>query len=280
MELERAEKPFQQMRKLLKSLPESPAPHEVHKLRIGARKIEAIAAALEATDARRTKKLLKLIKPVRKAAGDVRDMDVLTGDLLKMPRNGHPKASTDSLTRLVAHLGTERRKCAGDLLHTVDRQRQPARRSLKKYVKLVESVASGTKPAQIQIARTLESPDGSGSPAASLMTELRKWPQLSQKNIHAFRLKVKELRYVLQLFPGADRGLVDSLGKVKDEIGEWHDWQQLLGIAREVLDAQKDKALLAQIDSAVNDKLAHALAAANALRHSYLKTAPPRRKAS
>ncbi len=282
MELDRAEKPLLQLRKLLKTLPSNPAPDEVHELRIRARKIEALGAALKAADAKRTKRLLKLIKPVRKAAGDVRDMDVFTGNLLHMPQNadtGH-EASNDSLIRLVEHLGTVRRKSAGHLLDAVNRQRRPVRRSLKNYAKLVESVVKGKKPAPIEIARTLESVDGSGSLASSLMTELRKWPRLHARNIHPFRLKVKELRYVLQLFPGADRGLVDSLGKVKDEIGDWHDWQQLLGIARDILDARKDKALLAEIDAAVKEKLAHALAGANALRRRYLKSAPARRKAS
>lgn len=280
MELDRAEKPLLQLRKLLKTLPSNPAPNEVHELRIRARKIEAVGAALKAADAKRTKRLLKLIKPVRKAAGGVRDMDVLTGNLMHMPQNADHEGSNDSLIRLVEHLGTVRRKSVGHLLDAVNRQRRPARRSLKNYAKLVESVVKGKKPAPIEIARTLESADGSGSLASSLMTELRKWPRLDARNIHTFRLKVKELRYVLQLFPGADRGLVDSLGKVKDEIGDWHDWQQLLGIARDVLDARKDKALLAEIDASAKEKLAHALAGANALRCRYLKSAPARRKAS
>lgn len=280
MEFARAEKPLRQMRKLLKRLPDNPAPAQVHRLRTRARKVEAIAAALQAADSKRTKRLLKLIKPVRKAAGDVRDMDVLTGDLLHMPQNGNPEATNDSLIRLVEHLGTVRRKSADDLLRALNRQRSPARRSLKQYVKLVQSVWKGKKPAPIEIARTLESPDGSGSLASSLMTELREWPRLTGQNIHAFRLKVKELRYVLQLFPGADRGLVDSLGKVKDGIGDWHDWQQLAGIARDVLDARKDKTLVAEIDATAKEKLAQALAGANTLRRRYLKTTAQRRKAA
>jgi CHAD domain-containing protein len=280
MKLERAEKPLLELRKMLKTLSANPAPDEVHELRIRARKTEAVGAALEAADAKRTKRLLKLIKPVRKAAGDVRDMDVLTGNLLHMPQNEHHEANSDSLIRLVEHLATVRRKSAGNLLDAVNRQRRPARRSLKNYAKLLKSVRKGKEPAPIEIARTIESADGSSSLASSLMTELRKWPRLNPRNIHAFRLKVKELRYVLQLFPGADRGLVDSLGKVKDEIGDWHDWQQLLGIARDLLDARKDKALLAEIDASAKEKLMHALAGANALRRRYLKSAPPRRKAS
>ena len=59
--------------------------------------------------------------------------------------------------------------------------------------------------------------------------------RLTQSNIHAFRLKVKELRYILQLYADADPGLVDALGEVQRRIGDWHDWQQLAEIAREIL---------------------------------------------
>lgn len=277
MEIDRAEKPFNQMRKLLKNLTDNPAPGEVHELRTRARKIEAIAATLQAADAGHTKRLLKLIKPLRKAAGEVRDMDVLTGDLLHIPRDH--EAMQESLVRLVEHMGTVRRQSAGNLLDTVNRRRKPARRSLKKYIELVESVASGKKKAPLSVGLTLQSADGAASTASDLMSQIRDWPRLTAQNIHPFRLKVKELRYVLQLFPDADRGLVDALGKVKDEIGAWHDWQQLQGIARQVLDARQDKALLAQIDAAVKEKLAHALAGANALRRKNPQVARARRKA-
>jgi CHAD domain-containing protein len=273
MELDRAEKPLRDMRKLLKRLPANPAPGKVHKLRTRARKIEALAAVLEPADEKQTRRLLKAIKPVRKAAGSVRDMDVLTGDLLHMPVNG----VRDSMVRLVEHLGTVRRKNAADLLDTVGQQRKPVRRELRSYAKLVDSVARGKKAPPIEVARALESEDGHDSRASALMDELARWPRLNAQNIHPFRLKVKELRYVLELFPHADKGFVELLGKVKEEIGEWHDWQQLGEIAREVLDAQEDRELLAQIDAVPKQKLAQALAGANALRQRYLHSPAQRR---
>lgn len=47
MDLDHIEKPLRTLRKLLKTLPEDPAPAEVHKLRTRARRIEAVARALE-----------------------------------------------------------------------------------------------------------------------------------------------------------------------------------------------------------------------------------------
>lgn len=269
MELDRVEKPLRDLRRLLKKLSANPAPDKVHQLRTRARKIEALAGALEPASSKKTRRLMKAIKPVRRAAGGVRDMDVMTGDLLHLQVNG----TKDSVVRLVEHLSTVRRKSAAELRDAVNRQRKPARRELRSYAKLIDSIAQGRKAAPINVARTLESEDGDGSRAAALTDELTHWPPLNMHNIHPFRLKVKELRYVLELFPQADQGFIKSLGKVKDEIGDWHDWQQLGEIAREVLDAQKDRQLLAEINMIVKQKLAQSLAAANALRRGYLRAA-------
>src|SRR6185437_2198386 len=129
MELDRVEKPLRQMRKLLKDLPADPAPEEVHQLRTRARRIEAVATALEPVDGKAAKQLVKAIKPVRKAAGGVRDMDVLTGDLLGMPQDGKNGARV----RLVGHLAGMRQESADELMDAVGRQRKTARRQLKKF---------------------------------------------------------------------------------------------------------------------------------------------------
>ncbi|MFP5250679.1 MAG: CHAD domain-containing protein, partial [Acidobacteriota bacterium] len=133
MDLDRVEKPLWKLRKLLKSLPEDPAPADVHKLRTRARRIEAVASAWAPAGGKESKRLLKAIQPVRKAAGSVRDMDVLTGNLLHMEMT----RSSDSRLRLIEHLGGARVASAGDLLETVGRQRKKARRELKNYAQLV-----------------------------------------------------------------------------------------------------------------------------------------------
>jgi CHAD domain-containing protein len=266
IELERLEKPLRQLRKSLKRLEKNPPPEAVHKLRTRARHIEAIAPALTPIEGKKTRRLLKSIKPVRKAAGSVRDMDVLTGNALSLPKNSH----SESLARLVELLGTTRQKSAGALFETVGEQRKSARRVLKKYAKLVEASFNGKRPGSAvngQPARNVQAAIG------GLEEELSHWPTLSERNIHPFRLKVKELRSILQLIPDGDAGFVAALGKVKDQIGDWHDWQQLDGFARATLDARQDRALLKQIEQAGEKKLEEALTAANALRKRYLQSA-------
>lgn len=280
MELDRVEKPLRQMRKLLKSLPDNPLPDDVHKLRTRARRIEAVAAALKPADGKIARQLMKAIKPVRKAAGGVRDMDVLTEDLLGLPQHGMNGSLNGSLVRLVEHLGSMRQQSADDLMDAVSRQRKVARKRLKRFARRVKSVASGKKPARIQVARALASDDGDGSRASELVDELRSWPRLNAQNIHSFRLKVKELRYVLQLFPDADEQFIDALGKVKDEVGDWHDWQQLGEIAHKVLNSPPDKTLLQKIRAAGKRKFSRALTSAESLRRRYLHSNGSHRKAS
>jgi CHAD domain-containing protein len=108
-----------------------------------------------------------------------------------------------------------------------------------------------------------------------MVRELGEWPPLSAENIHEFRLKVKELRYVLQLTDDADQGLLDALGNVQRRVGDWHDWHQLDEMAREILNPERDGALLARIGETAKRKFKLALAAANGLRGKYLSMPLP-----
>lgn len=276
MELDRAEKPLRQLRKLLMRMAKNPAPAEVHKLRTRARKVEAIAGALGVADERATERLLKAIKPIRKAAGAVRDMDVLAGDLLAIPR----KEIDQSLVKLEEHLDATRRASADNLTAVIDAKRKKAEKHLKNFARLLDLRANGKKPVRCAEAQRRDSETGSESRADRLMDELTRWPVLNQNNLHAFRLKVKELCYVLQLYPEASKRLTDAFGKVKDQIGEWHDWEQLLEIAQKVLDAQADHDLLQHIEATGRRKFMQALAGANTLRQRYLMGALARRAVS
>src|SRR5262249_7589657 len=104
--------------------------------------------------------------------------------------------------------------------------------------------------------------------ALQLSSELRSWPALNRSNLHPFRLKVKELRYVLQL-SGQDDAFIETLGEVKDAIGEWHDWRELAGIADKVID-HAGCVLRKQIHSTVESKFNGAMSRAESMRKKNL----------
>lgn len=257
MEIERehAEKPIRKLRKALKRLPAEPSVDEVHALRTQSRRLEAIVNALMLDEKKKTRRLLKAMTPVRKAAGEVRDMDVLVGNVLTLSDSHRDEA----LVRLIEHLGERRVEGARELRQTIEQHKKDARRNLKQYVKLVGKQFPDDKQAIT----------GATQASVELTKELVKWPKLDAENIHPFRIKVKQLRYMLQLSKEADKKVVDTLGKVKDEVGDWHDWQELAGIARQVLSARQDGAALKRIEEIGEKKFKHALAAANSLRTEY-----------
>jgi len=105
--------------------------------------------------------------------------------------------------------------------------------------------------------------------ALQLSNELASWPRLDAGNFHPFRLKVKELRYALQLAKNPDADLIESLGEVKYAIGEWHDWEELTGIAGKVLDHGPGRNLIRMIRSTAKEKFDHALSITNRMRQKY-----------
>jgi CHAD domain-containing protein len=257
-----AEKPLQKLRKELKKFPSSPAPEKVHSLRTQTRRLEAAVASLALHREKESRRLLKLITPVRKAAGKVRDMDVLIGDALTLSQN----PGSEAVVRLVEHLAKMRVRHARKLRDVIGTRLGEIRQRLKQSSRLMRSKLKDSSGA----------PDAETAPLV-VITELNRWPDLNEGNLHLFRIRIKELRYMLQLSEPADGKLVDFLGEVKDTIGEWHDWVELLRIAGKVLDSQEDRPVLAEIERVGNEKLQVALTAANRLRERYFNVHDGRR---
>ena len=262
MKLEPAhvEKPLKRLRKQLSGFSPNPRPEEVHSLRTHTRRLEATVAALEMGKEKASRRLVKAITPVRKAAGKVRDMDVLMGDVLTLGENHDSEATV----RLLAHLAKVRIRSARKLRNVIRAQEADVRRFLKKSSRRMLKKLENDSAAA----------DGEAAPQIS-MTELSHWPELNAENLHLFRIRIKELRYMLQLSPQTDEKLVDALGGVKDSIGEWHDWVELFKIAQKVLDPHSDRSILKRIEDTGQQKLECALATARQLRARYFPAPGP-----
>ena len=265
-ELERARKAVRELSKTLKSLPMDPPPEEVHKLRTTTRRVEAIVSVLAQVEGKESRHVLKSIEPIRKAAGGVREMGVMIVNARKLARS----SAGDSLTRLLDHLQIARQQNAEVLRRVLGRRRDTARENLKQYSRFIRTALAPEKEAASLSGLPAHSHEGVHSAAIKVVRELGEWPPLNAENIHAFRLKVKELRYILQLSADANPGLADALGNVQRLIGDWHDWQQLEEVARGLLNSERDGTLLTRIGETSRRRFHQALAAANTLRGKYL----------
>jgi CHAD domain-containing protein len=263
------DKPLLKLHKLVQKMSKVPTQDEVHDVRTNTRRIEATLAALQLDRKRKGRRVLGAVTPMRKKAGDVRDMDVLTGFAATLSGDGDRQC----LVKLLEHLGEERARSASRLRKTVANDRKAARKRLKSCSHVIEknfNQQSAKQQRQWPVDATAE--------ALHLSGELANWPKFSMQNLHPFRLKVKELRYVLQL-AGEDNDLTERLGEVKDEIGEWHDWTELSAIAKEELSSCKRCRVLGQIEKTAKRKFETAVRSAQRLRTQYFDSRGGKQKA-
>lgn len=258
----RLEKSIKKLRKILKKRSTLLDPEDVHDLRTRSRRIESSIQATQLSTKHNERALLRNLRRIRKKAGKVRDMDVLTSHVLKL----RVKGEEDCLTRLAEHLGNQRYKHAEKLRRIIKRYGEKTRRRLKRTRRRFEREidAASANGQSLKSAAAISALQRSSDLASPLV--------LNRGNLHPYRIKLKELRYLLQAGEGeGNRKFVASLGETKDAIGEWHDWEELIAIAHDVLDHQPHCVLIDELKRISRDKYESALSTTNTLRAGYLK---------
>jgi CHAD domain-containing protein len=260
LDSKKLERPFRKLRKSLKKLPKRASPAGVHKLRTRTREVESAVQALSLYQSDTGRHVLKSITPVRKRAGKVRDMDVLTG----LASSLNTASDDECMMQLLEYLGHKRFVKARKLHKTAVKHRKTAAHELERCASLVERRRdkSDTRSARLADA---------AATALQISAEIANWPKLTAGNLHPFRLKVKELRNVLQ-FAAEKVTLLKSLKAVKDAIGLWHDWSELAGIADDVLQQAGHCGVRAKIHAHASQQFGHALSLSNRMRSQYFGT--------
>jgi CHAD domain-containing protein len=268
---------IRKLRKSLKGFPKDPTLEQVHDLRTRARRVEAILQALGMNVHRSARRVLAELKAVRKRSGKVRDMDVFTSHIVGLG----PKDDPECVVRLVHHLGVERHRHAGKLHATVQSTAPDLRQRLKRARRRMDAILARFNKAKVDLddkggdqAQSDDAPLHAMADAMRLYRELAAVPRLGPNNLHAFRIEVKRLRYVLEMAEAHDQEqqpFLEELKKVQDAIGEWHDWLELTGIARHILQQHRGCKLVKKIDDICRKKYGEALRVAEQLRDRYLQ---------
>jgi CHAD domain-containing protein len=245
-----------QLHKSLERLPKRPPPEDVHQLR---RQIRILEAIMNALTAGRVRHLLKALILVRKAAGKVRDMDVL----VELACSLSTARNAECLVQLLEYLGGRRVKAAAKLQAIISAQRKEALRSLKRCSRLIEKGRTSSKKTT---STNQKLPLNTVALVRSLSAELSNCPRINKENLHSYRLKIKELHYILQLVTDGDRKVIAALGEAKDAIGGWHDWTELATITKRVLGHGPTCGVLKQVQLISREKLKRAISVANEMR--------------
>lgn len=275
LDAKRAAKPLRKLRKLLKKMPAVPNADDIHDFRTSSRRIEATIHALSIDSGQNGRRVLKDISKLRKRAGKVRDMDVLIDYLSSVSRD---KDEKKCYVRLLEHLGAQRLEYA----RKFDSARQQCASELNKRMKRTSKQIEKFLPSNGK-----KDPDQNGvcadvtASALTLLTALAKPARLGKTNLHPYRLEVKELRNVLQMAENSDhQEFVGQLGEVKDAIGEWHDWEELVAIAKTVLDHGANCGLVDGLRNIADSRYQNAVILTENMRKKFLRISDRRNKRS
>jgi CHAD domain-containing protein len=257
----------------MKKAPKCASAEQVHKLRTDIRRLEAAFDTLRPDPKHDERRLLRELGKIRKRAGKIRDMDVLTAAVLSVrtARDGQkPDPEQDCTVQLLHYLGAQRYKQA---LRLHDDLRKDGKGLGRRTESISERLVKKIEDRSDEAAK--DQPEVSAESMATaiqLATELSQPPSLNHKNLHPYRIKVKEFRDLLRLAkkPG-NTEFVETLGEVKDAIGEWHDWEELVSIAGEVLEHGARCALITKLKEVSSEKYDRALAITSKMRKRFVQ---------
>jgi CHAD domain-containing protein len=270
----------------LEKVPDGPSEETVHRLRTGTRRAGALLQSLlsgrrDSQAARQLKrdaaKLLRQWKKLRRAAGEVRDLDVHRGLLSKMRKSwtaedAQSAGTTDpahtvmlgQLDNLDAWLKHQRNDRADSL------RKETARRAPRcaKLTPVVLAELEKSRPASAKYSR-------GQLPAVLALEDFFRtsyaMPTLDRENLHDFRKRTKEARYVAEA-GGAEphaAAVANALKRIQDAIGSWHDFDALHQEAGKAL-GDNGAELCTLLKRRAEQQLQHALQVSERMRHRLL----------
>ena len=142
LQTDRIQKPLRKVRKLLKKMPAVPSPEDIHDFRTNSRRVEATLHVLSFDSRGKGRRTSKTLSRLRRRAGKIRDMDVLTSYGSNLP---HPDDEKDCSVRLLEHLGAERRKHARKFHVAAKHSTAKLNRRLKRISKKVANALPSTR---------------------------------------------------------------------------------------------------------------------------------------
>jgi CHAD domain-containing protein len=208
---------------------------DVHQLRVWARRFEsALTVFADLLPRRQAKWLRKTIRRIHRAAGRVRDLDVLSRKL-RRPDGTWP-----------ARLGKKRARAASKLTELRIRLGTRLKRRMNKLLDRLASHSPEHRRLFGAFAQTILQPIVASFFDSSPVQES------DPSTLHKFRIVSKELRYAMEIlagaFPNAFRDdLYPTLAVVQDKLGEINDLATLRDKLQKKLDRTPNPAKLSDL---------------------------------
>ena len=254
-------------RELLDACLRKPTRGRVHALRVATLRLQSDVRhwldGCEHSDkcGRAAKRWSRQAEKLRRARGPARAVDVDLGRLGRLretlagPGGGRLHSSRRCLCqmdRLERRFRQQRRAAQKELVAEMTERRQRLRRT---------SLALEMALAPLQLQAVTASSARIREQLAALATE---FPELSEDNLHAFRMRVKAVRYLADLSASTDAHAARqaaAMGRMQVAAGEWHDLKMLAKKAERELGNRESKGGLVElVDELASESLQKALA--------------------
>jgi len=251
--------------KTLSKLEERATPKTIHRLRTTIRRIESLLSYSNPDLGKKLQRNLETLEDLRKRAGKVRNIDVQR-KLLDKIGNGSSGRDRKSLLDVLekkrekhlARLNSAVSRCAGE-------------KFLARMDRIAEKVAQGPADSTQRLAPLEE--------ARSQLAEIAGQSSLQSikpNRLHQSRIQLKKIRYLAELAEESPEGkvFVEEIKSVQDTLGEWHDWEELAGLAEQHFADRVNCALLREVRALFAARQAAAISALAQLLSSASAPAP------
>jgi hypothetical protein len=266
-------------RQLVEDCGRKPSRGRVHGLRVATLRLqtelEQWLAEADAADPARLAvgRWMKQADRLRDALKEVRETDVHLGVLAEMRGPGDARRKTlprqcsdcrEESRKLERRLEKTRREAATELAAALEKWN-------RRHAKLGHELETALGPVMVERAQP-----GAEDVRRMVEATARDFAVLAAENLHEYRKRLKEARYVADLGAETDvvmRRQAAILGRMQTAAGEWHDWEALTRVAERQLGMRKRKEKLVEMLEIVAEaKLSKALSycrrmTARLLRH-------------
>jgi CHAD domain-containing protein len=248
---------------LLGDCAEKPSRRRVHAVRVATLRLLTMAEESLATPTVRSDEAvtvqhwIKQATRLRGALSTIREIDVYRSRLAQL-RTTLEEPGSEYL-----HIGRE-------LAHQVDqlddRFKQSRKKAAKKLVAQIAARAIRLRELSDVLGDQfpVRAPAFGASSLASRIAGLTAgYTEFTEENLHAFRKRIRQMRYVIEAFHSSDRvvrQVARMLRRLQVAIGTWHDWAALAFEARKVRhDSAGRDSLVALLDELAGESLSKAL---------------------
>ena len=230
--LELSQKRLEKFASLFPRVLISDNPEMIHDVRVWSRRLQQIIRILFPKPAsKKSRKLVRALRSVRRTLGDCRNLDVIKELIQEKIAASHNPVVRDAWDQLKVHVQEKHRR---ELIRARGKLSQYNIVDLVNRAKTLLGSAEASEHLQVTLTGSVARALGEWTEAVSA-TEQSQAPE----QIHALRIAGKRLRYrveiLAELGDSSAKARIKTLKALQDQLGRWHDYHVLMQLTAKFL---------------------------------------------